>query len=120
MKVYSTDRVPGVQNTTVLKETPYEIMWTRGNGFYVSPRVILKKRLDTLVEYCLQFDKTILLFSNSNGGIRSDIFWTRSPGEPFWKECLEQDGVIDTVYRDHINDPGILVLSDAQSYLFFT
>jgi hypothetical protein len=127
MKVYSTDRVPG-HSATVLKESPYKIMWTRGNAFYVAPDVVLKTRLDALADYCKSFDKRILLFSKKNGVIRSDIFWTRSPEELFWKQCVDLSektepnvwaNVIDTVYRNHLNDPGILVLGKTQSSLYF-
>ena len=54
--MYSTDRVPGA---VVLKESPYKIMWTRGNAFYVAPDIILKKHLDALADYCKTFDKKI-------------------------------------------------------------
>lgn len=128
MKVYSTDRLLGPVSTTVLKDSPYRIMWTRG-GFFVSPNLLLKKHLDTLEDYCLRFDKTVLLFSDPSGMIRADIFWTCSPGELFWKQCMdlsETEGphqwasAIDTVYRNHKNDPGILVLGETQSRLYFS
>lgn len=124
MKMYSTDRVPGA---VVLKESPYKIMWTRGNAFYVAPDIILKKHLDALADYCKTFDKRMLLFSKNNV-IRSDIFWTRFPEELFWKQCMDLSeqtepnvwaNVIDTVYRNHTNDPGILVLGESQSSLYF-
>ena len=127
MKVYSTDTI-GKTMTIVLKESPYNIMWTRGAGFYVNPTVTLKRRLDGLADYCVNFEKRILLFSNENGLIRSDIFWTRSPGELFWKQCMDLSDntdpslwstVIDTVYRNHTKDTGILVLGDIQSSVFF-
>lgn len=119
--MYSTDRVPGA---VVLKESPYKIMWTRGNAFYVAPDIILKKHLDALADYCKTFDKRMLLFSKNNV-IRSDIFWTRFPEELFWKQCMDLSepnvwaNVIDTVYRNHTNDPGILVLGESQSSVYF-
>jgi len=128
MILYSTDREPGTLNsTTILKDSPYKIMWSRRDAFYVAPNVILKRRLDTLADYCKNFDKRILLFSKKDG-VRSDIFWTRNPGELFWKQCMdlsETEGpnvwanVINTVYRNHQNDPGILVLGESQSLLYF-
>lgn len=103
-------------------------MWNHGNAFYVAPNIILKRRLETLVDYCKSFDKRILLFSKKDGVIRSDIFWTHSPGELFWKQCMDLSeqtdpnvwaNVIDTVYHNHINDPGILVIGESQSLLYF-
>lgn len=125
MKLYSTD---SVHKAVVLKELPYKIMWERGNAFYVAPHVILKKSLETLADYCKSFDKRILLFSDKNSLIRSDIFWTRSPGELFWKQCMDLSdtggpnvwaNVVDAVYRQHTNDPGILVIGQSQSFLYF-
>lgn len=125
MKLYSTDRV---HNGVVLRDSPYKIMWNHGDAFYVAPNVILKKRLETLTDYCKSFNKKILLFSKKNGVIRTDIFWTCSPGELFWKQCMDLSeqtdpnvwaNVVDTVYRNHINDPGILVLGEPQSLLYF-
>ena len=124
--MYSNGYIPGIK-ASILPHSGPQIMWERG-GFFIDHRFTVHKDLQILVDNCRKYDKKILLFTR-HGTIRNDVFWTASAGELFWKQCLDLDtsgpphtwtNVVDKVYRQYMNDPRILVISEHQSNLFFT